>query len=377
MNRRVVYVTGTRADYGLMQKTLARIAATPGLELAILVTGMHLSDTFGATVTEIERDGFAILDRVAVDMDEDTGAAMARGIGTMTARFADILGRHAPDIVVLLGDRGEMLAAAIAALHLGICIVHIHGGERSGTVDEPVRHAISKLSHFHFVATQGSYDRLVKMGEHPNTVHVTGAPGLVGLRDGVRATRAELAARCGFDPDMPMALVLFHPVLGEEAQGGQTTEIILGALARKNVQILALMPNADAGNRAIRAVLSAQEGAGRFAVETHLERDLFVSWMAGADIMVGNSSAGIIEAATFGTPVINIGARQDMRERNANVIDVAADTDAIAQAIETALATGRSAPANIYGSGDADTAIATLLTQIPVGDRLGAKSNAY
>lgn len=377
MIRRVVYVTGTRADYGLMQKTLGRIAVTTGLNLAILVTGMHLSSTFGATVTEIERDGFAILDRVAVDMDEDTGAAMARGIGTMTARFADVFERHMPDIVVLLGDRGEMLAAAIAALHLGICVVHIHGGERSGTVDEPVRHAISKLSHVHFVATQGSYDRLVKMGEHPDTVHVTGAPGLVGLQGSVRATRAELAARHGFDADLPMALVLFHPVLGEEVQGGQTIEIILGALAQQDVQVLALMPNADAGNRAIRAVLSAHEGAARFAVETHLERHLFVSWMAGADIMVGNSSAGIIEAATFGTPVINIGTRQDMRERNANVIDVTADADAIGQAIAQALAAGRSVPANIYGTGDADAAIATLLTQIPIGDQLGAKSNAY
>ena len=138
MTRRVIYVSGTRADYGLMQKTLARIAAAPELDLAIVATGMHLSATYGMTVTEIERDGFVILDRVTVDMDGNSGASMARGIGTMTSGFTDIFEHHAPDIVLLLGDRGEMLAAAIAALHLGIAIAHIHGGERSGTVNEPV-----------------------------------------------------------------------------------------------------------------------------------------------------------------------------------------------------------------------------------------------
>jgi GDP/UDP-N,N'-diacetylbacillosamine 2-epimerase (hydrolysing) len=377
VTRRVVYVSGTRADYGLMQKTLRRIAASPELDLAIVATGMHLSATYGATITEIERDGFVILDRVAIDMDGDSGASMARGIGTTTLRFTDIFEAHAPDIVLLLGDRGEMLAAAIAALHLGIAIAHIHGGERSGTVDEPVRHAISKLAHYHFVATAASRERLVRMGERPDSIFVTGAPGLVGLRDSAAITRHGLAKSYAFDPDLKLAIVLFHPVLGQDAQGALAMEAILAALAQRSVQVLALMPNADAGNQAIRSILTAHAGETGFAIETHLRRDVFVSWMAYADVMVGNSSAGIIEAATFGTPVVNVGTRQDMRERNGNVIDVPCDANVIGGAIDNALADGRKAPNNVYGNGDADMTIASLLSQIPVGQQLAAKSNAY
>jgi GDP/UDP-N,N'-diacetylbacillosamine 2-epimerase (hydrolysing) len=377
VTRRVVYVSGTRADYGLMQKTLQRIAATPELDLSLVATGMHLSATYGMTVTEIERDGFVILDRVAAEMDGDSGASMARGIGAMTLRFADIFEAHAPDIVLLLGDRGEMLAGAIAALHLGIAIAHIHGGERSGTVDEPVRHAISKLSHYHFVATAASRERLVRMGERPEAIYVTGAPGLVGLRASAAVSRDELAKSYGFDPDRKLALVLFHPVLGEDAQGALAMEAILATLSQRNVQVLALMPNADAGNQAIRSVLTAQNGKAGFAIETHLHRDVFVSWMAYADVMVGNSSAGIIEAATFGTPVVNVGKRQDMRERSGNVLDVPCDANAIGDAIDTALKDERKAPNNVYGNSDADMIIASFLTQIPIGQQLAAKSNAY
>ena len=304
---------------------------------------------------------------------------MARGIGTMTSRFTDIFEAHAPDIVLLLGDRGEMLAAAIAALHLGITIAHIHGGERSGTIDEPVRHAISKLSHYHFVATAASRERLVRMGECADAIFVTGAPGLVELRASAAISRDELAKGHAFDPDGKLALVLFHPVLGEDAQGAGAMAMaaILETLAQRNVQVLALMPNADAGNQAIRAILTAQQGKASLAIATHLHRDVFVSWMAYADVMIGNSSAGIIEAATFGTPVVNVGTRQDMRERNGNVIDVPCDADAIGGAIDEALAGGRKAPENIYGNGDADVTIASLLTQIPVGAQVAAKSNAY
>lgn len=377
MTRRVIYVSGTRADYGLMQNTLRRIAAAPELDLSIVATGMHLSATYGMTVMEIERDGFVILDRVAIDMDGDSGASMARGIGIMTSHFTDIFETYAPDIVLLLGDRGEMLAAAIAALHLGIATAHIHGGERSGTVDEPVRHAISKLSHYHFVATAGSRERLVRMGERSDSIFVTGAPGLVGLRASAVVSRDELAKSYGFDPDRKLALVLFHPVLGEGTQGALAMEAILAALAHRHVQVLALMPNADAGNQAIRSILTAHRGNPDFAIETHLRRDVFVSWMAYADIMVGNSSAGIIEAATFGTPVVNVGMRQDMRERNGNVVDVPCDANAIGAAIDNALAGGRQAEHNSYGNGDADATIATLLTQIAVGAQVAAKSNAY
>jgi len=191
MMRKICYITGTRADFGLMQSTLELIDKAPGLELSLIVTGMHLLEEYGLTIQDIEAAGFKIAATVAVGA-HSSGAAMGRNIGIMISGFIDALESARPDVVMLLGDRGEMLAGAIAAIHLNIPIVHIHGGERSGTVDEPVRHAISKLSHLHFTATADARERLIRMGENPADVYVTGAPGLDGLTDMARATRTEL-----------------------------------------------------------------------------------------------------------------------------------------------------------------------------------------
>lgn len=176
MTRRICYLTGTRADFGLMSSTLHAIAKDPRLDLNLLVTGMHLSPRYGHTVDEIEAEGFVIAARLPVELDDISAAGMAVNLGRMLQGFVPALQAVEPDILLLLGDRGEMLAGAIAAIHLGIPVAHLHGGERSGTVDEPVRHAISKLSHLHFVATQEARDRLVCMGEQSMNVHVVGAP---------------------------------------------------------------------------------------------------------------------------------------------------------------------------------------------------------
>lgn len=376
MTRRVWYVSGTRADFGLLRATLSAIDSHPDLQLGILVTGMHLDTRFGETVREIEAAGFEIVARQPVVTGPSDGAAMAKGIARMIDGFIDVMQQGQPDIILLLGDRGEMLAGAIAAIHLNIPIVHIHGGERSGTVDEPVRHAISKLSHFHLTATKEAAGRLIKMGERPENVHVVGAPGLVGLRESADKSRPDLAREAGFDPDRPIALLVYHPVLQEAEQGGANVSTILDALSSRGVQTVALMPNSDSGSDSIRSELDRRSGDRDILIATHFPRDQFVSWMAAADIMIGNSSSGIIEASTFGTPVVNIGSRQFLRERDTNVFDTNSTYDAVGAAIDGTLRHGRFPPGNIYGDGKSDDRIAKLLLSLSL-DGVTRKSNAY
>lgn len=375
--RRVCYISGTRADFGLMKRTLTLVAAHPALEIGVVATGMHLSPAYGETVREIEEAGLPILARVPVDLQPATGAAMARGIGVMTGAFVDILEARRPDIVLLLGDRGEMLAGAIAAIHLNIPVAHIHGGERSGTVDEPVRHAISRLSHLHFAATEEASKRLVGMGEDPRRVHVTGAPGLDELVDVALPSRAEVAEIHGVDAERPIAMMAFHPVLQEADTAAEQTRAVLQALLDAGLQVVALAPNADAGSDGVRAVLEQAAREGRVVLHTHLPRPAFVALMARADLMIGNSSAGIIEAASFGTPVVNVGSRQNLRERNLNVVDAPGTVEALASAVNRQLAIKRYPQANIYGDGRAGLKITQLLASESLDRELLSKANRF
>ena len=375
MTRRICYLTGTRADFGLMTSTLHAIAQDPRLDLKLLVTGMHLSSRYGHTVAEIEAEGFVIAARLPVDLEDVSAAGMAVNLGRMLQGFVPTLQAIQPDILLLLGDRGEMLAGAIAAIHLGIPVAHLHGGERSGTVDEPVRHAISKLSHLHFVATQEARDRLVRMGEQSMNVHVVGAPGVDGLVDTKRPDRAALCLSAGFDPAMPIGLLVYHPVLQEAIDADrQVGEIISAA---EGIQVLALMPNSDAGSEAVRQQLTQAAAAGKVVLRTHLHREEYIGWLSCCDVLLGNSSSGIIEAASFGTPVVNIGTRQNLRERNANVLDVPAKLNDVSTALVESLAHGRYPPVNIYGDGQAGRRVVELLATTPLTAELMAKFNAY
>ncbi|OZI68286.1 UDP-N-acetylglucosamine 2-epimerase [Bordetella genomosp. 1] len=376
--RRIVYISGTRADYGLMASTLRLLNNRADCELGVIATGMHLMPGFGQTIGEIEQDGLTILARIALPVETSTGAGMAKAIGFMVSAFTEVLEREAPDAVLLLGDRGEMLAGAIAASHLNIPVVHIHGGERSGTIDEPVRHAISKLSHWHCVATEQSRERLIRMGELETHIRVTGAPGLDGLTQTPRLGRVELCAEQGLDPARPLALLVFHPVVQEAAKAGPQTQALLEQVFETGLQVLALKPNSDAGGKAVLQVLEAQAAHPDLRLVTHMRRPTFVGWMAVADLMIGNSSSGIIEAASFGTPVINVGLRQNLRERNANVIDCDASTSGLAEALHRWRAGPQRFPAaNVYGDGKAGERIVDLLTTMPLDASILMKANAY
>lgn len=375
--RHICYVTGTRADFGLMASTLRQIHTSISLKLSLLVTGMHLSEKYGLTVQEIEREGFDILAKVPCNMEQTDGAQMAINLGQMLQGFVHALKIEKPDFLLLLGDRGEMLAGALAASHLDIPIVHLHGGELSGTIDESIRHAISKLAHIHLVSTTVARARLIRMGELPENVHTVGAPGLDGLTDLVTKNREQLCASEGLNPDRKLALLIFHPVLQEAGEAAAQIEVIAQTLCDTNYQVLALMPNSDSGSDEISRVLSAFQHAGQFVNKIHLERQLFVTWMSCVDVMIGNSSSGIIEAASFGTPVLNLGTRQNRRERNSNVYDAPIDSKSMFAALTSI---GKRMPPpfkNIYGDGLAGKRIVNFLMEYSVKKNLLNKCNAY
>jgi GDP/UDP-N,N'-diacetylbacillosamine 2-epimerase (hydrolysing) len=375
--RKIVYFTGTRADFGLMRQTLLAIHAEPSLDLGVAVTGMHLSQRYGLTVADIEAAKLRIDYRIPVPVDETTGSEMARNLGTMVIGFTDFLSVTRPDIVLLLGDRGEMLAAAIAALHLNIAIAHIHGGERSGTIDEPVRHAISKLSHFHFVTEPGARDRLIAMGERADMVTVVGAPGVEGLSSMTVRARSGLCADVGFDPSRPIVLFVYHPVVQEADTAAQGAAMLIDSLVARGFQIMALKPNSDAGGVGIARELDARSHHPDIRVVTHFPRDRFIDWMAASDLMCGNTSAGIIEAASFGTPVINVGSRQQLRARNSNTIDTPLEIAPLESAIDQALAMSRSSHGNIYEQPDTSNKIVNLLCNVPLNCSLLNKVNSF
>lgn len=375
--RRVLYLSGTRADFGLMRSTLQHVAADPAFVLGVVVTGVHLSATHGHTVDEIRAAGLPVVAELPVDVLTRTPASTSAAVAHCLQGMAALLEKHRPDVLLLLGDRGEMLAGAIAALNQGVATVHIHGGERSGTVDEPMRHAISKLSSYHLVATEASRDRLVCMGEMPERIHVVGAPGLDGLVDLASGTREEALAALDMPSAQPFILVVFHPVVQQANFAYEQTRALLDALNLQGCPVLWVEPNADAG--ALGVLQALDEGylpTGSRRIP-HLNRGLFAKAMRHAAVMMGNSSSGIIEAASFGTPVINIGDRQRLRERNVNTVDVPADAVALSMALQQALARERYPCENRYGDGQSSARIAELLARLPLTLSVLEKTNAY
>ncbi len=377
--RRVLYLSGTRADFGLMRRTLLAIAAHPALSVQVAACGMHLEPAFGSTVDEIEAAGLPVVARIASDVLARDRAGMARALAQTLLGLTAQLERDRPDLLLLLGDRGEMLAGATAALHLGIPSVHLHGGERSGTVDEPLRHATSKLATWHFTATVQARERLIAMGEEPQRVFVVGAPGLDDVGDALHAPRAAVAAELGLDAQRRWVLVLFHPVVQQaEHAAAQTSELLQGvrdAGGGADFEVLWLAPNADAGSAAVLQRLDALPGG--WQLRTHLPRAQYLRALRHAEALLGNSSSGIIEAASFGTAVINVGLRQHLRERNSGTVDIDAEAPAVAAALRAALGTVRAAPHNVYGDGNSANRIASRLAELPLDDSVLLKANRY
>lgn len=344
MTRRIVYLSGSRADFGLMGRSLRAIDADPRLDLEILISGQHLSGLHGLTATDIEGSGFASRRLAEVPMVGADRAEMSTSVAQQMQSITAALAEIRPDLLLLLGDRGEMVAGALAAVFLGIPIAHFHGGERSGTVDDQFRRAISALAHIHFPPTEAARDRLLRMGEVPENIHWLGAPGLDAIRGFTPIDAKDLRTDLGLRPSGPLFMVVFHPVVQDADLAALQTSELLSALSDQNADVVIMAPNSDAGSAAISATYrnarSASEAdrPARFHWFTHLERDRYLSLLAASDLLIGNSSSGIIEAASLRTAVVNIGDRQALRDRGSSVFDCDVTAHAISDTIAKALA---------------------------------------
>ena len=338
--RRICVVTGSRAEYGLLYWLLREIQGDPRLQLQLAVTGMHLAPEFGMTLRQIEADGFAPDARVDMLVASDTPAGIAKSIGLGVIGFADALARLGPDLMVILGDRFEILAAAQAAMVARIPIAHIHGGELTeGLIDEAIRHSLTKMSHLHFVTTERYRERVIQLGEAPDRVWNVGAPGLDAIRRLPRLDRESLSASIGFDLRARYFLVTYHPLTLSEG-GREAIDALFAALAEfPAYRILITGVNADPGNRVVREAIRDFSAAnpGRVHVVESLGQHRYLSALAHAEVVVGNSSSALIEAPSLRVPTVNVGDRQRGRIRAATVIDAIENRLAIAEAIRTAL----------------------------------------
>ena len=336
--RHVMYITGTRADYGLMRGTLRAIGGHSRLCLSILVTGMHLSEEFGNTIQDIIEDGFEVRHKAEMLPSEDTPAAMAKSIGTAILKMADAFEESRPEIVLLEGDRGESLAAAISASHINIPIAHVSGGDVTGTMlDESIRHAITKFAHIHFPGTDASAGRILRMGEDPWRVHMVGTPGS-DLRGELRMSGEELARLLGLNLSGRLLLVLQHPVSTEADEAAKQMYETMEAVSGLGEETVVIYPNSDAGGREMIKVIGEYEGLPLVHTFKSLPRQAYVGLLSVASIMIGNSSSALVEAPDFSLPAINIGSRQQGRERGANLTDVGYDRTEILNAVQEVLA---------------------------------------
>lgn len=378
--RTIGVVTVGRSDYSIYLPILHKIQEDLDLQLHLIVSGMHLSAEFGLTVEAIEADGFQIGDRVEMLLSSDTPEGIAKSMGLAMIGFAQAYTRSRPDILVVLGDRFEMHAVALAALPFKIPVAHIHGGEITrGAIDDALRHSITKLSHLHFVSTEEAARRVRQMGEEPWRIVISGAPALDNIGSIKLLTREELAEYIGVPLDKPTLLVTFHSVTLEYEQTYWQFGELLAALDTCGMRVVFTMPNADTNGRVITRMIQEFAKYNPSAkLVANLGTQAYFSLMACAVAMVGNSSSGVLEAPSFKLPVVNIGTRQQGRTKPKNVIDVGYERDGIVNGIRRAISSQFRLSlhdlVNPYGNGHASEVIIKYLKQVVLDDRLLVKN---
>ena len=369
--RRVCVVLVDRANYGRLQPVMEAIRATPALELQVVAAGTMVLERFGRPVDIVRQHGFTVDSEVYLEVEGSTPATMAKSVGFGVVEFASEFNRLKPDLLLLIGDRYEALAAAIAGAYMNICTVHLQGGEVSGSIDESARHAISKFAHYHVPSTQRSAEYLIRMGERPDTILTTGCPSSDIARTFDRSLDPDVVNLVGggsrIDVDAPYLLVLFHPTTTEFGGERGQIEALLSALDSIAQQTILLWPNIDAGSDHIsKAIRQFREHAKPTWLRTltNLTPEHYLKVLSRAACAVGNSSSFVRDAGYFGTPVVLVGNRQEGREHDRHVVPTNPDAAAITRAIRSQLAHGPYPPSTLYGDGHVSERVASALVRL-------------
>lgn len=379
--RKILYISGTRADYGLMRQVLFSIKKHPKLKIEIVATGMHLMSEFGRTIDEIKKDKFKI-HKIKAIYEKDNKESMSVFVGKFIQLLTKDLKKIKPDIILVLGDRAEMLGAAIAGTYLTIPIAQVHGGDVTSTVDEIARHSITKLSYIHFPATKKAAERIIKMGEDPWRIFTVGAPGLDNILSEGLFSKREIAKKYKLDLSKPILLVVQHPVTGEVELAGKHMKTTMEVTKEFGYQTIIVYPNADAGGRSMIKIIEKYRKYSFIQIYKNIPRKDYLSLMKVVSVMVGNSSSGIIEAPTFHLSVINVGPRQKGREKADNLIDVGYNRREIKKAILKAIYDKRFKAKvkkcrNPYRKKGAAVKITEILNKIKINRKLLEKKITY
>ncbi len=367
--RKVCFVTGSRADFGLLIWPMRAVQQTPGLELQLIATGMHLSPEFGYTIANIRDEGFDVDDTVETLLSSDSGVGVAKSVGLGVIGFADAFARLMPDLVVVLGDRYETFAAAQAAMYMRLPMAHLFGGDvTEGAIDESIRHAISKMSHLHFATNNDSARRLMQLGEDPSRIFTVGSPGIDSIKRLKLMDRETIGREVGMALGERNVLVTFHPVTVEADRSVGSLDELFAALSALDpaFRLFFTLANADAEGRTLNERIKAfvADRPNAIAVAS-LGQLRYISLMNQVDVVVGNSSSGVYEAPSLNAPSVDIGDRQKGRERAASVFHAAPERQAITAAISAALRRGRQPTVSPYGDGEASRRIADGIAAIP------------
>ena len=376
--RKITITTGTRAEYGILRPILNEITQRKKLQLILIVTGTHLSKRHGMTINEIKKDKFKIYQTFKFLPNDDTGFSAAKSLGDGVIQFAKIFKKVKPDINLILGDRDEMLASAIAAYHMNIPNAHIHGGDVSGSIDEYSRHAITKISNIHFAATEKSKRRIIKMGENPKFVYLTGSTSIDELRNNKILSKSQFEKKYGFKLTKNLIVLVQHPVTTQIASTKKHIQNTLKAIEYFGYRTIIIAPNSDAGSNIIFQNIKQFANSHNFVrVFSSLPRSDFLCLIKNCGALVGNSSSGLIEASYFGTSVVNIGIRQQGREKSHNVLDAKSESIiSIKRAISRALKKNTK-PSYLYGVGTSSPKIAQYLEKIKLSSELIEKRLTY
>lgn len=381
VKKKIAYISGTRADFGLMTPILRAIEKSKKLDLQVYATGMHLMPEFGKTIQHVKKE-FPSAKTIEARFETDDRLGIAKFTGNFLEKLVQIFSKNRPDFVLTLGDRTEMLCTAMACLYLGIPTGQVHGGERTSTVDEIARHAITKLSHLHFPATEESARRIEKMGEDKWRIHIVGAPALDMILNEKLPTREGLFKKLGLDPAKKVILVTQHPVSEEVEDADVQMEETMAAVKKFNLPVVITYPHADAGGRKIIEIIEKEKNNPLFHVFPSLEYKQFLALEREAAVWVGNSSGALIESSSFKTPVVNVGTRQIGRQRGDNVIDVGYNRKEIENAVDksfndSAYLKRLKKIKNPWGNGKTGPRIAKILENLNINHRLLTKQITY